>query len=392
MKILLVGNYLGDGQGSMSRFARVMQQTLSEAEHDVRLIHPPAVAGRLRSSPSGLGKWLGYVDKFGIFPLMLKSAADWADVVHICDHAFSYYVRYIHHRPHVVTCHDMIGVRTAFGATIVPRGRWSGRQLQRIILKGLRRAQHIACVSDTTKKQLLKILDLPERRVSRVYNGLNYPYSPMADREAAARIRTLDLSIRSPYMLHVGGNLWYKNRLGVLQIFSQVRRQNPDRDFQLVMVGTHWTTEMRQFVSRNSLDTCVRELTLVSDEDLRGLYSAAQLLLFPSLEEGFGWPIIEAQACGCPVVTTNRAPMNEVGGSAAIYIEPEDHVAAAKKITTALNDLSRFRAEGLINASRFRTSSMIQSYISLYRTIVRERSQSIPLSNLDTQERQHAAH
>lgn len=391
MKVLLVGAYLGDCQESMLRFARIMQHALSEAEHDVRLIHPPAVAGRLRPSPYGLGKWLGYVDKFAIFPPTLRRAAGWADVVHICDHAFSHYVKYIRHRPHVVTCHDMIGVRTAFGATVVPSGRWSGRQLQRLILKGLSHSQHVACVSETTREQLLNIGDLPEHRVSTIYNGLNYPYSPMTDREVATRLRALGIPIRSSFLLHVGGNLWYKNRLGVLRIFSEIRRQKPASDLQLVMVGKPWTLEMRQFASRNSLNTCVRELTVVSDEDLRSLYSAAKLLLFPSLEEGFGWPIIEAQACGCPVVTTNRPPMNEIGGSAAIYIEPEDHVTAAIKIATALNDLSQLRSAGPVNARRFTTSSMIQSYVNLYSMVMRERSQSVPGNDSESQESQYPA-
>jgi glycosyltransferase involved in cell wall biosynthesis len=372
MKVLLLGNYSTDNEESMLRFARMMQSGLSGAGHEVRLIHPPAVIGRLRSSAVGIGKWLGYVDKFAVFPLLLQSAAKWADVIHVCDHSNSHYLKYIRPHTHVVTCHDMIGTRTALGDAPAPRSRWTGRQLQRMILNGLRSAQHVACVSEATRKQLLSIASLSEHKVSLIYNGLNYSYSPMPDPEAAARVQSLGVSTRSPFLLHIGGNQWYKNRLGVLRMFARVRSENLARDLKLVMVGRPWTTEMRQFLSRSSLTGCVRELTGVPNEDLRALYSKAELLLFPSLEEGFGWPILEAQACGCPVVTSNRAPMTEVAGNAAMYVEPEDIGAAAAKIGDTLNNLSHFRAAGLINAERFNVSSMIQSYVNLYQHLCTE--------------------
>ena len=78
--------------------------------------------------------------------------------------------------------------------------------------------------------------------------------------------------------------------------------------------------------------TQVRELVSVQNEDLRALYSTATALLFPSFQEGFGWPIIEAQACGCPVITSNRTPMTEVGENAAIYINPDSPEEAAREI------------------------------------------------------------
>ena len=77
-------------------------------------------------------------------------------------------------------------------------------------------------------------------------------------------------------------------------------------------------------MSLNGLRDRVIELTNITNEDLRALYSKATALLFPSLREGFGWPIIEAQACGCPVFTSDRVPMTEVGGDAAIYLDPTD--------------------------------------------------------------------
>jgi glycosyltransferase involved in cell wall biosynthesis len=213
----------------------------------------------------------------------------------------------------------------------------------------------------------------------------------MPEHEATPRIRALCGDVKSPFLLHVGGNQWYKNRLGVLRMFSRMLAENHWRCLKLIMVGSPWTTEMREFVSQNSLTRYVYELTGVSDEELRALYSQAQLMLFPSIDEGFGWPIIEAQACGCPVVTTNRAPMNEVGGVAAMYIDPENIESATAKIREVLADRLRLRSAGFSNAGRFSASGMVQSYVKLYRRLLDETSERTPPGKLQRREADEAA-
>ena len=193
MKVLLLGNYVNDGQESMQRFAAFMAQGLTQAGHEVRLLRPPSIVGQLRPSARRLGKWLGYVDKFGSFPLVLRSAIKRADLVHICDHSNSFYTKYLKSVPHLVTCHDLLAIRSALGEIPQNQTGWTGRQLQRLILEGLTAAQHVACVSEATRRDLLRIAGIPERRVSRVYNSLNYPYSPMEEHEAASRLRKLHM-------------------------------------------------------------------------------------------------------------------------------------------------------------------------------------------------------
>ena len=357
----------------MQRFAAFMAQGLKEAGHEVRLVRPRSVVGQLWPSGHGVGKWLGYVDKFRLFSPVLRSAAKKVDVVHICDHSNAFYTRHLQLVPHVVTCHDLLAVRSALGE--IPRNptRWTGRELQRIILKGLTRAQHIACVSDATRSDLLRLAGVSEQRVSRVYNSLNYPYSPMARCEAEKRLSKLSVNPSQPFILHVGGNQWYKNRLGVLRIFSVLRKLSTGQALKLVMVGQPWTTEMRQFISENRMSDLTLELPGVANEDLRALYSTATMMLFPSLQEGFGWPIVEAQACGCPVATSNSSPMNEVGGEAAIYIDPENPGSAASILNRALEGVSEMRAPSLANAARFR-SGMIDSYLSLYKKVLKDKT------------------
>lgn len=373
MRILLIGNYLNDGQESMQRFAALMERGLKQAGHEVRTLRAPVVVGQLHPSGEGFGKWLGYIDKFGVFPVILRSAVKWADVVHICDHANSFYIKHVAPVPHVVTCHDMLAIRSALGEIPQNQTRWTGRQLQRLILKGLTEAQHVVCVSEATRRDLLRIADIPERRVSCTYNSLSYPYSRMEEHEAAIRVRRLRMEITQPFLLHVGGNDWYKNRLGVLRIFSALRQLTPGRTFMLVMVGKPWTAEMRRFVLEHGMSDVTTVLTGVANEDLRALYSTATMMLFPSLHEGFGWPIVEAQACGCPVATSRRSPMEEVAGAAAIFINPDNPESAAASLRHALERVADMREASLLNAARFR-SGMVERYLSVYERVCNDRS------------------
>jgi len=180
----------------------------------------------------------------------------------------------------------------------------------------------------------------------------------MARAEVIRRLQAFGLAPDRAYILHVGGNQWYKNRAGVLRIFGLLRKRLPG--VHLVMAGKPWTREMREVARIQGLEGSAMELVGVSGEDLRALYSGAEALLFPSLEEGFGWPVAEAQACGCPVVTSNRAPMTEVGGSAAKYIDPLDHESAACALASVIS--SRRPAAG----TRFSTAAMIDGYLGVY--------------------------
>jgi glycosyltransferase involved in cell wall biosynthesis len=361
MKILLIANYLPDGQQSMQRYAAILQEGFTAAGHEVRLIRPTALLGKLGAG----GKWFGYFDKFVLFPRELRRAAEWADVVHICDHSNAIYVKYLENRLHVVTCHDLLAVRSALGEFPGYPTRWSGRQLQRMIVNGLSRARNIVCVSEATRVDVERLLPGGDRNVICIYNGLNYPYEPMPPEEAARRLQELGLSPDQPFILHVGGNQWYKNRAGVLKIFAALRKRIPN--LLLVMAGKPWTGEMRELARELGLENAAVERACVSEEDLRALYSSAEALLFPSLAEGFGWPVAEALACGCAVVTSNRAPMTEVGGSAATYIDPLDHEPAAMAVASVIGS----RRSRKLRAG-FSTAAMIDGYLALYRSLLGE--------------------
>ena len=375
MKILLVGNYHPSGQKSMQRFAVLLNRGFSAAGHETRLIRPPVVAGTLPVRGAA-AKWLGYVDEFIVFPVSLKRAVEWADVVHICDHSNAFYIKYIQHRPHVVTCHDMLAIRSALGEIPCNRTSWTGQQLQSMILRGLRaagRTGHIACVSEATRLDILRVAGVPEETVSKIYNGLNFPFSPLDVALGRAKIKKFGIGTDQRFLLHVGGNGWYKNRIGALRIFSALKSRPEGKHISLVMAGQAFTSEMQLFLRNNDGGRDVLELINPTNEELRALYSCADLMLFPSLHEGFGWPIIEAQACGCPVVTSDRAPMTEVGGDAAIYIDPHDTDSAAAIIAQRISIRNQPCEKSLKNVKRFSAPQMIGRYLALYEMLLRSR-------------------
>jgi glycosyltransferase involved in cell wall biosynthesis len=373
MKILLIGNYQPDAIQSMDRFASILEIYLTKFGHQVRVIRPIPYFGRLGLSSELLKKWLGYIDKLILFPSQLSQALSWADVVHICDHGNAVYIKYLRKIPHVVTCHDLLAVRSGLGEFPESKTRWTGKQLQQMMMKGLNQAQKVVCVSEQTRSDVLRLSSLSESAVCCIYMGLNYPYTPMTTIEAKHRLEVLGVPPNSQFILHVGGNFWYKNRLGVLEIFYQLMLKLKKTDFYLVMVGQPMTEEMRQFINMHNMSPKVIELVNVDNENLRSLYSSATALLFPSLYEGFGWPIIEAQACGCPVFTSNRPPMNDAGGEAAIYIEPDKPEKAAEKIIDYFSILEEYKVKGFVNCQRFQVERMISQYVEIYQQVIGEK-------------------
>lgn len=372
MKILLIANYLPDGQQSMLHFANMLYKGLIELKHDVRLIRPKPFFNFFKQSYKGLGKWLGYLDKFIIFPIRLVKAKHWADIVHICDHSNAIYTRYLKDIPYIVTCCDMLAIRSAQGEFKENSTRWTGRQLQKMILNGLNKAQYVVCISKATRDDLLRISNLKPEKTSIIYMGLNYPYSPMQYEKASGRLKSLKKNIKYPFILHVGKSSWYKNRLGVLNIFRHMLRSNEISNLNLIFAGQKLTKEMHRYIKQYHLEQKVIGIISPKDEDLDALYSLAEALIYPSLQEGFGWPIIEAQACGCPVFTTNRAPMTEAGGDAAIYFDPYKPEETAYIIVKNLKYKDRIKEKGFLNIKRFNTEKMMEEYIKVYQKILCE--------------------
>lgn len=385
--LVLIGNYLPDRQESMQRFGQLLSDGMQSRGWRVETWQPePRFAKWVRTYRyGGLPKYLGYLDKFFVFPQQLRErrrthAGDTA--FHIVDHSNAVYARHFQAARLLVTCHDLLQIRSALGEFPQNRVSGTGQRYQRWILGHLSRQKQVICVSEKTRTDLLRLTGLSAGAAQVVYLGLNYPYRPMPRIEAEAVVRKtgqrnaldatrLEAVLTAGFVLGVGGAQWYKNRTGLVSIFAELQK-HPGAPPNLLLVGPPLEAEQNQVLEKHGLADSVLRLSGVSNEELRAVYSLAKALLFPSWEEGFGWPIAEAQACGCPVFTSNRSPMTEIGGAAAGYLDPANPSSAAATVAQAFPFLDQMAANGLNEAKRWDTTRMLQDYERLYAMAAQE--------------------
>ena len=225
------------------------------------------------------------------------------------DHSYAHLVRVLPPGRTIVTCHDLDAIQAA-----LPPGRGlidPARLLAASILDGLRRAAHIACVSRATEAELLATGRLEAGRVSVVYEGV-HPSCVPEPRHAGGR----------PTILHVGSTIPRKRIDVLLQVFAGLRAVAGD--LQLVRVGGPMTAEQRMLARTLGIMDAITEMPFVERQQLATLYRQAALVLLPSDREGFGLPVVEAMACGTPVVASAIPALEEVGGDGAIYCAPGD--------------------------------------------------------------------
>lgn len=348
----------------------MLQTGLGAAGEQVRILAPQGIWGKRRPPIKGMQKWLGYADQYLLFPSELKRAIRWADMVHVCDQGNAIYLNYLQKVPHLITCHDLIAIKSAKGELPGVATGTTGKVYQHLIWKGLKRANYVVCDSETTKSDLFRLCNVPEAKTSVIPISLLHKFHPMLETERRVILYALGIAPEEEFVLHVGGNQFYKNRLGLLHIYNTLKHGEFGFPMRLVLAGKPLSEAMRRYIVEQGLEASVLELTDLENEQIRALYSRAKALIFPSLYEGFGLPIIEAQACGCPVFTSNRAPMTEVGGNAAVYFDPTQPEAAAQIIAAHLEATDWMVSAGLENVKRFTLERMIEEYLQTYRRLL----------------------
>jgi glycosyltransferase involved in cell wall biosynthesis len=377
MNILLIGSYSIDRQESMLKFVSVLAERLNALGQTMEVVSPKPLFGRLLPASGGLGKWLGYLDKFLLFPLHLwcvARAAGEGTVFHICDHSNAMYGRFLTGRNWMLTCHDLLAVRSARGEFPWNRTGWTGRILQGWISHGIVSAPAVACVSEATLCDVLCLFPSCVGRVRVVENGLNFPFRRMEPGEARLALERLFGGSVAPraFLLHVGAEVWYKNRGFVLELFARLLETDPRRDLHLVMVGPQTRTLLERAEKLGLKNRC-RFLHDVEGRDLNALYSSAEALIFPSLAEGFGWPVIEAFASGCRVATSNRPPMANFAEGIGELFDPCDKKQAAEVVRGLLDEPPEAKARrieaGLRKSRGFSTDRMVEGYLEMYRTL-----------------------
>ena len=212
------------------------------------------------------------------------------------------------------------------------------RRLSYLIRRGIAGARVVLCISETTRAHVVEQFGVGAERLAVAYHGVDPRFCP--GDVTAARTRLEDaFGLRGRYVLFLGKIEARKNIARLLEAFAALRADG-HRDLTLVLAGRrHWgMQDIDQRIARLGLDGAVLETGYVPDTLVVDLYRAAEVMVFPSLWEGFGLPLIEAMACGTPVVTSNASCLPEIAGGAALEFDPLDVDAMAAALRRACSD------------------------------------------------------
>jgi alpha-1,3-rhamnosyl/mannosyltransferase len=266
-------------------------------------------------------------------------------------HSAYYLMPYLPGVPSVLTYYDLIPIR-------YPQyfGRAQPLIYRLTSLLALRTARLTLAISESTRRDLIDTFHTDPARVRVVPLAADERMQPAAAEQIDAVRRRYRL--REKYVLYVGANKPHKNLVRLVEAWSQVRERKPHDEARLVIAG-HWDErypEAKRRCEELGLGDGVVFAGPVAEADLPALYSGALVFVFPSLYEGFGLPVLEAMACGTPVVCSNTSSLPEVAGSAAVLVNPTNVAALADAALGLLDDGARrleLRERGLAQAARF---------------------------------------
>ncbi|HOC68431.1 MAG: N-acetylgalactosamine-N,N'-diacetylbacillosaminyl-diphospho-undecaprenol 4-alpha-N-acetylgalactosaminyltransferase [Candidatus Hydrogenedentes bacterium ADurb.Bin101] len=245
-------------------------------------------------------------------------------------HAVNYTLPPLKKARGIITIHDLGFLRDPdwFSPKIL-------KPFRRSILRHAQRAETIIAVSEATAADVSEQLGIDRERIRVIYEAADKSFHPIPRDLAAQRVKDA-LHIEGPYALFVGTVEARKNVTGLLAAFSKAKMPHT-----LVIAGGYgWRSgEILAFGARLGLAERLRFTGYIPDRTLFPfLYSAADLFVFPSWHEGFGLPVLEAMACGCPVITSGTSSLPEVGGEAALYVEPADVDGLTRKMEAVAGD------------------------------------------------------
>jgi glycosyltransferase involved in cell wall biosynthesis len=366
LRVALLHNYRDEQQPSMRLYAERLGDALRNRRVHLTRVRPPGVVpDSWRLGSAFWSKLDGYLGRYAVYPRLVRNID--ADVVHIADHGQGHLVASLNRRRAIVTCHDVILLVLAAGRIGGAPVPLVALQLFRIALEHVKMAAAVVADSTQTKRDLVSLVGVDPEKISVIHPGLNQAFrrDPNTGRALRQRLGLGD----GPLMLQIGRG-FYKNILGVLRVLHRLR--DGGLDVRLARVGRALAGEARALADHLGVTASVVELGNVPDDEMPALYNAIDLLLFPSLYEGFGWPPLEAMASGTPVVCSRAGSLDEVVGSAALTADPEDIDTLSGHAAAALTD-GTLRAtlidRGLAHAARFSWDRAAEQMIAVYRDV-----------------------
>lgn len=273
--------------------------------------------------------------------------------------------------PSLTTIHDVMWLTHPKWCNPSPWGRIEQHFYRHGILRALNRSALVATVSEASRAEIVRLAPESADRVVVTRSGVSADFRPVPpDAEALGR---LGLPSGRRYVLVVGQGAPYKNHEGALHAFALGCKLTPDIDLMLVQRRGGQRQELAELIRALDLESRVHVLEPIDRAALVQLYSGAAALLHPSFIEGFGNPVAEAMACGCPVVTSNCSAMPEVADGAALLTDPYDPgsiAAALRHVTQDPALAAELRKRGLARAAQLNWRAFAAANLALYRKVL----------------------
>jgi len=379
----IICDFAEENWPSMDLIADMLLQHL-ERDHDfglraIRLC--PRMVSRFGSLPILRHTRLAYnadrlVNRMRDYPRWLRSRVDVFDLFHVIDHSYAHLVHQLPAGRAIVTCHDLDAFRCILDPAVHRRSKLL-EGLARHALRGFCKAAWVTCPSAATRDALLANGLFPADRMTVVPNGVHPSCKtkpdPAADAEAMRLLgRKAGETIE---LLHVGSTIARKRIDVLLRVFAEVRTEFPT--VRLVQVGGPFTPAQDSLLRELELANSVNVLPRLERPVLAAVYRRAALVLQTSEAEGFALPVIEAMACGTPVLASDIPALREVGGRAAMYCPIGEIAAWTESAIALLREREREpeswctrRVAGLNQAKKFSWAEYAKKMVGIYQRLL----------------------
>jgi len=255
---------------------------------------------------------------------------------------------------------------------------WWFRNHSRYILPLVaRRADMIITISEFSKNEIHRYLNIPLEKIVVTYVGVSALFTKYKNNDARIANFCARNQIEQPFILHVGSFEPRKNIPALLEAYAILKKRGICQHRLVFTGGTRWKSSgIISKIDELGLQNDISILGYIPEEELPVLYNAADLLVYPSLYEGFGMPVVEAMACGCPVITSNTTSLPEITGMAGIIVDPNNYRELADAISLVIQDSQlkqKMRRQGLEQANFFSWERCAQQTMSIYKQVMQEK-------------------